>query len=327
MKRPAAAGCPVMKKPAAANAVKALKHEVEKYKHEEETSGEQDTNARDKMKAEKWARMKTAGALPAYLINLYEEEAKHSPLGKRRFQTEVINKLFKKNETGQWELDASDVQFQSHKALYEKRYNRDETEALPKSLLLGMYFQHDETKFTKALDQGEIEFVREENGVRFFAYRRITAGTDKGTDNTLTASGSKRGTKEQFEEVGALLGKLKWTLKRSSTDSKALENGKLPTSFDALVAKARTACDKLMKDTLKLEKDLPHEKMSVMKDGYKTMSKHLGTLDHMKAFCEFPDGSSISATTFENCMGDIAQSVDQLNTKVEEFKGYVKAKK
>ena len=145
MKRPAAAGCPVMKKPAAANAVKALKHEVEKYKHEEETSSEQDTNARDKMKAEKWARMKTAGALPAYLINLYEEEAKHSPLGKRRFQTEVINKLFKKNETGQWELDASDVQFQSHKALYEKRYNRDETEALPKSLLLGMYFQHDET--------------------------------------------------------------------------------------------------------------------------------------------------------------------------------------
>lgn len=103
MKRPAAAGCPVMKKPAAANAVKALKHEVEKYKHEEETSGEQDTNARDKMKAEKWARMKTAGALPAYLINLYEEEAKHSPLGKRRFQTEVINKLFKKNEAGQWE--------------------------------------------------------------------------------------------------------------------------------------------------------------------------------------------------------------------------------
>eukprot|EP00435_Cladocopium_sp_Y103_P011650 s1756_g3.t1 len=95
------------------------------------------------------------------------------------------------------------------KALYEKKYNRDEKEALPKSLLLGMYFQGDETKFTKALDQGEIELVREENG----------------------------------------------------------------------------------------------------------------------AFCEFPDGTGISATTFENCMGDVAQSVDQLNTKVEEFKGYVKAKK
>lgn len=73
-----------MKKPAAANAVKALKHEVEKYKHEEETSGEQDANARDKMKAEKWARMKTAGALPAYLINLYEEEAKEKDVSKQK---------------------------------------------------------------------------------------------------------------------------------------------------------------------------------------------------------------------------------------------------
>eukprot|EP00435_Cladocopium_sp_Y103_P050735 s3256_g15.t1 len=326
MKRPAAASTSetgaVMKKPAA-NAVKALKNEVQKYKQNEDDEETNDVNdkSRDKMKAEKWARMKAAGALPAYLINLYEEEAKHSPLGKRRFQTEVINKLFKKGESGQWELDASDVQFQSHKALYEKKYNRDEKEALPKSLLLGMYFQGDDTKFTKAL--GEIEFVREENGVRFYAYRRITAGTDKGTENTLAATGSKRGTKEQFEEIGALLGKLKWSLKRSPSDSKALENGKLPAFFDALVAKARTACDKLMKDTLKLEKDVPHDKKSVMKDGYKTMSKHLATLDHMKAFCEFPDGTGISTTTFENCMGD----VDQLNTKVEEFKGYVKAKK
>eukprot|EP00435_Cladocopium_sp_Y103_P057906 s747_g20.t1 len=252
--------------------------------------------------------MRAAGALPDYLVNLYEEEAKFSPLGKRRFQTEIVNKLFKKGRGGQWELDTSDVQFQSHKALYEKKFNRDEKEALPKSLLLGMYFQGDETKFTKALDQGEIELVREENGVRFFAFRRITAGTDKGTENKitagtdkgtenkLTASGSRKGTKEQFEELGSLFGKLKWTLKKSASDSKALESGKLPASFDTLVVKARSACDKLMKDTLKLEKDVPGEKKPVMKDGYKTMSKHLATLDHMKAFCEFPDGTGISAS-------------------------------
>ena len=121
MKRPSSA--PPLKRPAAAgtapgNAVKALKSEVEKYKHQEDAELEDKEGdlARDKMKAEKWARMKAAGALPEYLVNLYEEEAKHSPLGKRRFQTELINKLFVKRN-GQWEMDVSDVQFRSHKAL------------------------------------------------------------------------------------------------------------------------------------------------------------------------------------------------------------------
>ena len=132
------------------------------------------------MKAEKWARMKAAGVLPAYLINFYEEETKHSPMGKRRLQTEVINKLFVK-KNGQWEMDVSDVQFRSHlRRVSEKKYNKDETEALPKSLILGMYFQGCDTKFNKALEQGEIEFVKEENGVRFYAYCRLTSG-DKGT--------------------------------------------------------------------------------------------------------------------------------------------------
>eukprot|EP00435_Cladocopium_sp_Y103_P010211 s5163_g2.t1 len=302
LKRPAAAETsvmePVMKKPAAkpaANAVKALRNDLEEFQKNEKKGDEgenEEGDGRNKLKSEKWSRMRAAGALPDYLVNLYEEESKFSPMGKRRFQTEIVNKLFKKGRGGQWELDTSDVQFQSHKALYEKKFNRDEKEALPKSLLLGMYFQGDETKFTKALDQGVIELVREENGVRFFAFRRITAGTDKGTQEKLTASGSRKGTKEQFEELGALFGKLKWTLKKSASDSKALDSGKLPASFDALVVKARTACDKLMKDTLKLEKDVPHDKKPVMKDGYKTMSKHLATLDHMKAFCEFPDGTA-----------------------------------
>jgi hypothetical protein len=43
-----------------------------------------------------------------------------------------------------------------------------------------MYLQGCDTKFNKALEQGEIEIVKEENGVRFYAYRRLTSG-DKGT--------------------------------------------------------------------------------------------------------------------------------------------------
>ena len=85
------------------------------------------------MKAEKWARLRATGALPEYLLQLYDQESKQSPMGKRAFQTQIINKLFKK-VNGSWQLDASDAQFKDYKALYEKRYSKEENEAMPRSL-------------------------------------------------------------------------------------------------------------------------------------------------------------------------------------------------
>ena len=69
-----------------------------------------------------------------------------------------------------------------------------------------------------------------------------------------------------------------------------------------------------------------HERKEIMKDGYKSMSAHLATLDHMKNFVEMPDGTKLTSSVFESALGDVASSVDQLNTKIEEIKGYMKSK-
>ena len=62
------------------------------------------------------------GALPEHLLQLYDQESKQSPLGKRASQTQIINKLFKR-VNGSWQLDVSDAQFRDYKAIYEERYS------------------------------------------------------------------------------------------------------------------------------------------------------------------------------------------------------------
>ena len=281
-----------------------------------------DEGQRDKLKAEKWARLRSTGALPEYLLQLYDQESKQSPLGKRAFQTTIINKLFKK-VNGAWQLDTSDAQFKDYKSLYERRYSKEENEAMPKSLIVGLYYQGDEQKVNRALELGELQHVKDDGGVWFYSYKKLTSAVEKGSDQRLEAIGTKKG---KLHEIGNLLSKLSWTFRKKPGDQKELTAGSLPTSYEALIKKAHGACDKLSKDTLKLQKEVGHERKEIMKDGYKSMTGHLATLDHMKNFVEMPDGTKLTSTVFESALGDIASSVDQLNTKIEEIKGYMKSK-
>lgn len=50
-------------------------------------------------------------------------------------------------------------------------------------------------------------------------------------------------------------------------------------------------------------------------------------LMRLSSFCEFPDSTPLTVQGFESAMNDVALSVDQLNAKYEELKGYLKAKK
>ena len=284
-----------------------------------------DEGQRDKLKAEKWARLRATGALPEYLLQLYDQESKQSPMGKRAFQTTIINKLFKK-VNGAWQLDTSDAQFKDYKSLYERRYSKEENEAMPKSLIVGLYYQGDEQKFNRALELGELQHVKDDGGVRFYSYKKLTSAVEKGSEQRLEAIGTKKGKLQEFHEIGDLLSKLSWTFRKKPGDQKELTAGSLPTSYESLIRKAHGACEKLSKDTLKLQKEVGHERKEIMKDGYKSMSAHLAALDHMKNFVEMPDGTKLTSTVFESALGDVASSVDQLNTKIEEIKGYMKSK-
>ena len=327
MKRPSASSSSssamkVAKKPSGMNdTVTALKALQDKPENEENDEIE----TRDKLKAEKFARMKASGSLPDFIVAMYEEESKKQ-VAPRRFQTELINRLFVK-KNGQWQLDLSHSMFTDFKAVYQRNYSKDKQKAIPRSLMCGLYFQGNDNKFEDALRDGEIEMVREEGKVKFFAFKEYTVGKERGTKKQMEMRGDKKATADQHVMMGELFSKLNWSFNTSSGDQKKLDKQTMPANYLELLKKGRDACDRLAKETTKLLEKVPGDKKLALKDGYTVMTKHLTNLDHIKMFVETPDGKALTPSIFEMCMGDVASSVDQFNQKVEEIKGFLKAKK
>ena len=154
MKRPAAAqqeGRP-MKRPAASASLKDsildLQAKAEKKDWDDEQSAGSDNEAgssaeakRDKGKGQKFAAMKLAGSLPAYVLDLYNNEAtkKESP---RSFRTTIINELFHKQSSGRYVLRDDAPLFQEAKRCYERKYGIDGRESYTKLVMRGMFFQN-----------------------------------------------------------------------------------------------------------------------------------------------------------------------------------------
>ena len=64
--------------------------------------------ARDKGKGEKWAKMRASDKLPAYIVDMYEKEARtHS--SPRKLRSTMVNKLFKRQADGSYTLNLQDT--------------------------------------------------------------------------------------------------------------------------------------------------------------------------------------------------------------------------
>lgn len=96
---------------------------------------------RDKGKGEKWARMRKDGLIPDYILNLYDEGSKGT-VSARDFRTRLINTLFEKNDQGLFTMNTGHKMFTEAFKVYQKKYARDESEGLAKSILCGLYFQN-----------------------------------------------------------------------------------------------------------------------------------------------------------------------------------------
>lgn len=53
-----------------------------------------------------------------------------------------MNALFEKTSSGRYILRDDKPMFTEHKALYEKRYNKDSHIAMPRGEMLGLYFHN-----------------------------------------------------------------------------------------------------------------------------------------------------------------------------------------
>ena len=65
---------------------------------------------RDKGKGEKWAKMKASDKLPAYIVDMYEKEARTqaSPM---KLRSTMVNKLFTKQADGSYTINLQDTMY------------------------------------------------------------------------------------------------------------------------------------------------------------------------------------------------------------------------
>ncbi len=102
----------------------------------------------------------------------------------------------------------------------------------------------------------------------------------------------------------------------------------MPKSFLKIVDKAHSACDKLLKDGMKLSKDKDlSDKTGIMKQAYSTLSKHIRDLDHVRAWEELPGDKPLTKSNLDEFLGAVALDVQKYNKEIEGAKGTLKALK
>ena len=128
--------------------------------------------------------------------------------------------------------------------------------------------------------------------------------------------------------VGEYQGKQLQTLHNLEADEKALEDGSVPKKYGSLLNKAKDAVQKLLKQGTQLlkEKQLAH-KSDDLKNGYRTLTKHVTDLENVLTLEDLPDGQKLTKGNMDKFIGLVAKDVDLWNGELQALQGFLKAKK
>lgn len=128
--------------------------------------------------------------------------------------------------------------------------------------------------------------------------------------------------------VGEYQGKQLQTLHNLEADEKALEDGSVPKKYGSLLNKAKDAVQKLLKQGTQLlkEKQLAH-KSDDLKNGYRTLTKHVTDLENVLTLEDLPDGQKLTKANMDKFIGLVAKDVDLWNGELQALQGFLKAKK
>jgi hypothetical protein len=244
-----------VKRPAAAKS-KSLKDQCEDWKlalTASQGSGDEEMEGthRDKGKGVKFQKIKSQ--LPQHIQHMYDVDAlQHS--SPREFRTMIINKLFKRQGNGTLVLNTKDAVFEESRTVFERKFGKDQSKAMPKSLLVGLYFQGNNETVQAAGEAGDIEEI-EDQGKTFYAFKELKSGTERGAvkNQNFNAGGQKLSSNEYYDVV-ALVDSLGWSFSVAPKDAKqlALGNGGPPEAAQKSFALAKGACEKLDKQAMSL---------------------------------------------------------------------------
>lgn len=308
-------------------------HDGESGDEHEPGAGEEgeddECSKRDKSKGQKYKQMKNE--LPDFVIDLVEKESlkKGSP---REFKTLVINRLFQRSSSGKLVLNLDDALFSEHKKLYTKRYAREEANALPESIMKGLYFHNDQNAMDTAKRNGDIQPVDTGDGKIFWAFNSYLKGKEVASVETQELSSKKKVDKNQHRLLGEAFKNVGWTWDYKKGDVDKLANGKvIPGAIQNLIKQATESQMKLSKEAMTLIKswpgDVSDDRLTKLKKGHNDCQKNLTKLQYIKDFKELPDDMEATKENLDTLMSNLATQTSNLNELIETTRGFVRAKK
>ena len=299
----------------------------QKEKDPEETDPE--TSGRDKAKGQKYIKLKDS--LPDHIVDLVEKQSLKSA-SPRQFKSMAINKLFVKNKQGRLELNLTDQLFEEHKKIYTKRYSTERENAMPESILKGLYFHNDDNAFKMALKNGDIMEVDCGGGKAMYAFQSYEKGKEDATVDSQTLKGNSKISKEQGKLLAQAFQAVSWNWNYKDKDcDRVLPGATIPPSIANLIKEATESQQKLAKEAGLIIKqwtlDRSDKRFTDLKRGHGVCTQNIAKLNHMGEFHELPDDLEPTKENLDAVMLAMATHTSEYNELIEVARGILKAKK
>ncbi|CAJ1436969.1 unnamed protein product [Effrenium voratum] len=256
-----------------------------------------------------------AGALPLAVVHMWQIESKKAQ-SQRQFQTNLINGLFNKQTDGSYKMNTESHQFKEYQKIYVQHVAKDKKKGMPRGIMLASVFHGDSRAMEASLSKGELQSHKDDAGMEYLSFRELQTVEVKTNERGETVEGSKKLKSQEAHTLAGLMSKMKW-------EWVCKKDAHLPEGFLKTLAKAATACDKLLKEGLKLSKERGlAEKEGALKAAYADLTKHQSQIEHVKTWKELPNTDGpLTKGALDNFLLDIARDVDKYNREIESVKG------
>ena len=177
---------------------------------QEEDENEQ-VEARDKQKAQKFHKMPFFWVTPRSHSHMYQVESKKSKEGARAYQTKLINQLFSKTSDGTYRLMTDKHEFQEYRQVFQRTVAKDTTEAIPRTLMLAKNFHGNEALLKRPLTTGKwLQRTDTDSNIEYLQFRKLKNEITRGNEEGERVEGTKKVSKEQAHAMADVMSKLKW---------------------------------------------------------------------------------------------------------------------
>lgn len=157
-------------------------------------------------KARKFAKMLSKGQLPQEIKEMYQQAAQRSDTP-RLFRTEMINRLFQRNQKNEWVMVTKSPEFQSWKESQDKKFSTSKSVGLAPMVMLWQTFHGNKPAMAEAARVGD---VFEDGGLWYF--KQVETGRTKElTDKMQLSGGASKLSVDEFSDMSGWLTSRPWS--------------------------------------------------------------------------------------------------------------------